>query len=79
MCAPRLPMYLPSVPSPTPSPPPPSYIQPELYGAAGMGLYDPPALSRSPLYFSIYSEGGLTLRCVVCVCVCVRARALIDA
>ncbi|CAM9140781.1 unnamed protein product [Pylaiella littoralis] len=43
-------------------PPPDAKSEPELYGAAGMGLYDPPALSRSPLYFSIYSEGGLTLR-----------------
>lgn len=34
----------------------------ELYGAAGKGLYDPPRLSRSPLYFSIYAQGGLTIR-----------------
>ncbi|CAM9432049.1 unnamed protein product [Ectocarpus sp. 12 AP-2014] len=36
--------------------------EPELYGSAGKGLYDPPSLSRSPLYFSIYAEGGLTMR-----------------
>ncbi|CAM9465584.1 unnamed protein product [Choristocarpus tenellus] len=33
-----------------------------LYGAAGRGLYDPPRLSQSPMYYSMYAEGGLTLR-----------------
>eukprot|EP00903_Cladosiphon_okamuranus_P022143 g20364.t1 len=37
-------------------------MEPELYGTAGKGLYDPSPLSRSPLYFSIYAEGGLTVR-----------------
>lgn len=38
--------------------------QVELYGAAGKGLYDVHPRSRSPLYFSIYAQGGLTIRCV---------------
>ncbi|CAM9321990.1 unnamed protein product [Discosporangium mesarthrocarpum] len=33
-----------------------------LYGAAGKGLYDPPPQSRSNLYFSVYAQGGLTIR-----------------
>ncbi|CAN0168083.1 unnamed protein product, partial [Hapterophycus canaliculatus] len=43
-------------------PPEDGATEPELYGAAGKGLYDPSSLSRSPLYFSIYAEGGLTIR-----------------
>eukprot|EP00752_Nemacystus_decipiens_P007403 g6621.t1 len=43
-------------------PPEDAAMEPELYGTAGKGLYDPSPLSRSPLYFSIYAEGGLTLR-----------------
>lgn len=50
------------VPPPLSLPPFLSHVQPELYGTAGKGLYDPSPLSRSPLYFSIYAEGGLTMR-----------------
>ncbi|CAM9300575.1 unnamed protein product [Laminaria digitata] len=36
--------------------------EPELYGFAGTGLYSAPPQSMDPLYFSIYAEGGLTIR-----------------
>lgn len=36
--------------------------EPELYGFAGTGLYSAPPQSLDPLYFSIYAEGGLTIR-----------------
>lgn len=41
---------------------PASWLQPELYGFAGTGLYSAPPQSMDPLYFSIYAEGGLTIR-----------------